>query len=731
MKVLINYTEEEKRYVPILGGMLKEYGHTPLASKNTLGISNLKEFKDRAGIDAIVLANQETLWNIVHGGDKKKITLDSFRGSVLQYQPQVLVVNSLTHIRTVKYGKWLLDRDLNKLSTLSQPLFLPTFDLLEREEDFKKALGIFKQALIISIDIETDQHARITCVSYTCLNGDGKTTYSCVVPFFDFGKPHFADARDWERAIRYMRIYNSLDAPKLMFNAGYDASYFIRDRAAPVNLTLDMMGVAHSCWSELPKSLDFVLSLWDPHYIQWKHEADLARKQNDIRSYWYYCVKDSFGTLKALLLCYPQAPHWMVRNYQIKFKLTYPCLYCAFEGDKIDAEKKKELAEQAKSKLDIARAKLQRMSANPNFNPGSWQQVAKLLYQVLGARPTRAGESTNVKILNQVAEQHPLFARFIDQILDYRKEAKAYGTYFTFKELNGRLLYNLGPFGTETGRMSSSGSNFHVGTQRQNIPPYARGMLVADEGYIIFEPDNSKAEARIVAQISNCTKLQLALSDPDKDFYKILAVWFFGIPYDKVTKDIRNKVMKRIIHGTNYMMGVDTFIDTATPAEVRNAARLLNYKLVKLQDFVKYLLGIYHRNFPEVSTHYGEIKNQILLTSVLVSVLGYTRYFFGDIIEDHMVLRGAVAHEPQNLNVDILNIGFWKIYQELVIPSRGAVRIKAQIHDSIPMQIRDDEKKEFYMNRVLELMDNPVIIHGKEFRIPVEPKSGYSFAELD
>lgn len=727
MKVLINYDLSEKNHLLVAGGLVKSLGHTVVTSPNTLTIPQLGELKRRAEIDAIVCANLDTLQSIVHG-DKKKITLDSFRGSVLQYNPQVLVVNSLAHVRTVKYGKWLLERDLDKLNTLHQPIWLPTFDLLESEEDYRKALGIFEQALIISIDIETDQHARITCVSYTSLNSDGRSTYSCVIPFFDFGKPHWDVPKDWERAIHYMRVFNNLPAPKLMFNAGYDASYFIRDKAAPQNLVLDMMGVAHSCWSELPKSLDFVLSLWDPHHIQWKHESDQARKQNDIRSYWYYCVKDSFNTLKALLLCYPKAPYWMVGNYQRKFKLTYPCLYCAFEGDKVNAEKKEKLAKQALLELDISRNKLRVMSANPNFNPGSPQQVANLIYKILGARQTRHGESTNVKVLNQVAEQHPLFARFIDQILSYRQDQKAYGTYFTFKELNGRLLYNIGPFGTETGRASSSASNFHVGTQRQNIPYYARDMLEADEGYILFEADNSKAEARIVAKKAKCLKLQEALNNPDKDFYKILAVWFFGIPYEKVSKDIRNKVMKRIIHGTNYMMQAETFIDTATPAEVRNAAVLLNYKMTNMVTFVKYLLGIYHRNFPEVSQHYVEIRNEIMLSHTLTSVMGYVRYFFGDIMNDHQVLRNAVAHEPQNLNVDILNEGFWKIYNELVLPSRGEFRLKNQVHDSIGVQIKRNEREQEYKTRMVELMHNPVIIDGDEFSIPVEVKEGFTFA---
>jgi DNA polymerase I-like protein with 3'-5' exonuclease and polymerase domains len=726
MKVLVNYEKDEKKFLSFIGAMLKAQGVSALVSHNTLSIEHIAKLEGK--IDAIVCCNQDTLQNIAHGATKASVTLDSFRGSVLQYRPPVLIVNALHHIKSVTYGEWLLKRDLRKLQRIGEPIEVPTFTVLETEEQFERANEILNDSYLISIDIETDQLARITCISFTVLVNTNRTA-SYVIPFHDFGEDHFQDAKDFERAIFYLRRFCKNHVPKVMFNAGYDASYLIRYGAEPHNLVVDVMGIAHSYYSELPKTLDFVCSLWDHQYIQWKVENAIAKKAKDIRGHWYYCVKDSYNTLKALLLMWQQVPRYVVHNYQMKFKLTYPCLYCAFEGFKVDAEIKQRVAENAMTVFSKALVDLRIMADDPTFNPGSWQQVQKLVYTVLGAREIK-GQSTDAKVLAQVGEQHPILSRVVNAVITYREEVKAFSTYFNFKEMNGRLLYNLGPFATDTGRMSSRGSNFYVGTQVQNIPPYAKEMLIADDGFTLFEPDNNKSEARIVSRTSRDKNLRAVLENTEKDFYTQLGTIFFGIPYEQVSKELRNKVLKRIVHGTNYMMREDTFVLTAGVKELQDGAMLLGYKLTTVKEFAKYLLGIYHKKFTNVSRHYSELQSEILAAGRLTSVLGYTRIFFGNPIDNQDVLRAAVAHEPQNLSVDILNKGFWKIYRDLVLNSHGDVRLKAEIHDSNLGQVRT-EKLAVYKPLILEAMRNPVTIHGEELTIPVDWKQGSNWATME
>src|SRR5690606_14314098 len=109
---------------------------------------------------------------------------------------------------------------------------------------------------------------------------------------------------------------------------------------------------------------------------------------------------------------------------------------------------------------------------------------------------------------------------------------------------------------------------------------------------------------------------------------------------------------------------------------------------------------------------YQEIFNEVKSTGKLTSPLGHVRVFFGDISKKHSLLTGAVAHQPQNLSVEILNRGFWNIYKYLVLPSNGAFRVKAQIHDSVLAQYKEEDRA-YYAPRMKALMYNPVVVHGR------------------
>lgn len=748
MLVLVNYSKEEKERLPILGSILKKHNIQAIASHATYGISDLLATAKKGHANAVIVANEGTLQNLVQTPNKAGATLSTFRGSRLNFSIPVLVIAPLEQLHTIKYGRFLLEQDIAKLAFLDKKPLQLKFKVLETVDDFVDAEWILEKALLISIDIETDEYSRITCISFTGLLAPNKT-YTCVIPFIDFGLDHFDNPHTYTWAIQCMQSICMNKIPKMMFNNTYDAAYLIRYHAWPNNLVIDVMGLAHSQYSELPKTLDFTASLYCYDYYYWKHEADLARKNKDIRAYWGYCAKDSWWTLRALLYMMPQYPEYALKNYQMLYKLTFPCLYCAFEGILVDNKAREKVLASATTKLSQSLKNLQIMAADPNFNPGSPKQVATFLYDIIGARTLTTKKkdkhgnvtevkSTNEKVLKRVMEQHPLLTRIVDDLLTYRGEAKAIGTYFKFAQLNGRLMYQLGPFAADTARFSSHASNFtlrdeegewkNYGTQIQNIPEYAKEMLIADDGWELFEADNSKSEARCVAYFSSCKLLKDALADDKRDFYKILATIFFGTPYEQVTKEFRDRVMKRIIHGIHNMMGVDGYINTVGVKEILVSATLLHMKVDDLRKFVTYLLSIYHKRFPEVHVFHNEVRREILRTHKFISPGGYTRYFFGDIVNNHKIMMGASAHAQQNLSVVILNKGFWKVYK-LVVANPTELRLKAQIHDSNFGQYKQGFEDK-YRPLILEAMNNPVRIHDDMLSIPVDWKHGLTWKAL-
>lgn len=761
MDLLINYGKEDAAYLPSMAHELRQRNHNAFSTAKDCTLQELLERAKTHNCKAILLSNEDTLRNLVPG---KNPTVDNWRGSRLNYSIPIIVINKFAHLHRVPHGRWLLGKDLDKLNFLYKRQTLFSYEKLLTTNLFADALQDLSESMFIYYDIETrtakekqilDERDNpipgayevgrtyITCASWTGVFESGAIrTY--MLPLINFNGIYWETAEDYFQAHLLMKRINALPVPKAMHNGMYDATHSIIHNAPPRNYILDTMAFAHAEYAELPKDLGFVASYQLFDYIQWKDDAEASHKSGDQEKYWAYNAKDTWHGARILINQLRTAEAYTFTNYKNKFQLTYPALYANFEGLNIDQAKRLELRTTAEVALRKAEASLRVKFADPNFNPGSWPQVQKYIYRYFGAKHPKIGKSksgTDEKNLLAVAEQHPLLARLTTDILVYRGNQKAIGTYFDYLQFKGRLLWALNPFGTETERMACSASSLWCGTQVQNIPAYAKEAHIADPGYYLFEADNKQSEGRTTAYCSQEEALIAALEDAERDFYKTLGTLFFSIPYEEVTDFFRNSVLKRIVHGTNYMMQAKTFIENIGIMILYECAPKIGFKIVDiptkgndneitLRGFATLLLESYHKPFPRVREWYKEIFNEVRDTGFIVSPLGHTRKCFGDITRDHAMFRGLVAHQPQNLSVEVLNQGLLRFYNELVIPSNGDVRLKAQIHDSIFGQIRID-KMDQYAPRVLEVMDNPIVVHGRTMRIPVDLNFGKNWGKFD
>lgn len=771
MRVLVNLSKEENNYKSQLAFILGKHNVDAVSSSHTLTIGELQAKAKLAQCKAILLCNEETLANVVPGA---KPTLDQWRGSVLRHDVPIVVINKLAQINTVKYGQWLLSKDIEKLAFLRNKPTPFEWTILNKVEDFSLALDQLSRAIAIAYDIETrtlneDElkagDTIITCASWTGIFSVGNklTLHTYTLPLVSWEGDVWKDDGDYALALELLQKVNALGIDKAMHNGMYDCTHSIVYHAEPHSFSYDTMAMAHAEYAELPKTLDFVASYLLPDYIYWKDQAEQTAKKKDWQGYLKYNALDTWNTARIMIRQLQTVPAYALKNYAQKFHLVYPALYGNFEGLLIDQEERTSLRTASASQLAGALQNLKIKFADSSFNPGSWQQVEKYIYRVFGAQKpgigkggkarkktnkktgevtVELGSCTDEKNLLAVQEQHPLLALLVGDILDYREAQKAIGTYYDFTQKNGRLLWSLDPFGTESERMACRASSFWCGTQVQNVPGYAKGMLIADEGYELFEADNKQSEGRTTAYLAQSEPLIAALEDSLKDFYKTLGTLFFQLDYADVSDWFRNKVLKKIVHGTNYMMGGGTFIENIGAKILFETAHKLGFTIVAtqgrnyndreftLRKFAQYLLDLYHQPFPEIRPWYKQTERTIAETGFLVSPLGHTRKFFGDIKRDHSLLRSAVAHAPQNLSVSILNIGFRRVYDELVLPGKGDIRLKAQIHDSIFGQWRVG-MADYYAPRLLACMDNPIIVHGRTLRIPVDIKYGHRWIESE
>lgn len=682
------------------------------------------------GITHIICTNATTLTTLISclpdfrhpvdkRGSKKRLALDDYAGSYFRisasklgtaHSVEVLILNPLQHLVTTPEGMFVFKRFVSKITDPDRwfpqtPFTWETW----KPSSSASLLEKLNNAILLAVDIETyvgDEKRRIHCVGYAALFADG-TTHSVVVPYKDM------------LAHQFVRNVNANSVPKIFQNGMYDNLYFLRFNSPCNNWLYDTQHLFHSWYSELPKRLDFITAFSVREIRYWKDDA--AGSEHNL---FEYNARDCWATLTSWCALILEIPDWARNNYLLEFPLVFPCLHMEADGLSLDRERFDSARQAAEQKLEVHRLKLAAWLGE-EFNPGSPDQCKRLL-KVLGMGEV---ESADSKAMVACAAVHPFNELIVSEILAYRKQAKLLSTYFKWEKFwNGRLYYKTNPAGTDTGRMASTESSFWSGLQIQNIPAKGgvKDYIVADSGYKIGECDFSQAEARCVGYMSGCMSL-IDLVESDKDYHSWNAHKFFGVPYEQITKDLR-QLAKRVGHGANYCMGPAVLLETMGAKAVAEARLLLKLPAKwTLTQVCQHLLKTYENAYPEVKKDwYDDIKRTIKLTKRLTSPLGWTRHFFSDPTLSKPAMNAAVAHGPQNLNSGVLNKVFYKIWHSTMYGDlRGKVRLKAQIHDSILYCYNTEDSPA----AVQELMRYPIPVrdpHGvtRTMLIPSDMNSG-------
>lgn len=328
-----------------------------------------------------------------------------------------IVVDSLrtkeggSKLRAVPHAAWLLQQDLKKVNRWfnGKQQREPHFDyrVAKNLDDLAEFDRDARNSVAIAMDIETTgrgQTARISCSGYACVRADG-TVRSWVIPFIDpFGaNGHAWSASDFRTVLETLRDVHLCSVPKVLQNGAYDSHYYIRYRIPPRHFLLDTAIAWHSIWPELPKRLDFDTSIAVDHYRYWKDEKavdanddDKASKIPTTRDGWerylrynamdcHFTALDSFYLLRMLA----NIP-WAAENYRQSFRQQIgPAIAMSMRGIRTSQELKDAFEIQNTEISRTVLADLRTMTATPAFNPNATEQVATLLYDVIGAEPLK------------------------------------------------------------------------------------------------------------------------------------------------------------------------------------------------------------------------------------------------------------------------------------------------------------------------------------------------------
>jgi DNA polymerase I-like protein with 3'-5' exonuclease and polymerase domains len=746
-------------------------------------------------VEVIALSDPKLIERLVNEvlGKYGKFSHLDWAGTVIEYMGvKVVFQRPLQHLLTVPFASHLYKRYLLKVTSPRFPR-APQLNYIKlNESNVETYYKMFKSAKYIAVDIETiRQQVDIEKISNARARGepvDGLAAYMQLqtgskkegwcIPMIDMCGwcGLFLDEKGClysvsvvlpitnMHEINWMRKFNSLPAPKITQNGGYEATYFIGRYNAPLyNWTCDTFHFMHSWYAELPRTLDFIAGYFLANHQYWKDESGSNRFE--------YNAKDTHTTLWSWVYMIAESPQWAKDNYLIEFRKVFPNITTALEGMRVDEAEQTLLRDKFNKQTADAETSLTAILWD-GFNPRSSQQCKAVMSAFSVVAPT----SSDAKAMQKFGESHPFHTYLVELITAARAGTKKVSTFIDAYTFDGRMLYETNCGGTDTGRASSKGSNLWVGTNIQNQDNELRSMYVADtiangaaEDWILANCDGSQAESRCTAYISEDAQLMDSVENAP-DFHTRNASLFFGIPEDEIVtlvwetitidgveiqqpvldkygKQVKDKsirsLSKRVNHGANYNMGAWVLLETMGSKNVNSARKLLGLSpRWSLMTITQHLLNSFDKTYPDIrGKYYEEVIEEIKITHRLYLPNGWTRYCFEVPSRSRkLALNKYVAHKPQSLSVMLVDDAMFDFWLEYQI-KQEKVRLKAQVHDEIIYQVRgtinyDTGKpvSEHYAETskaLSDLMARPIEVNGRTMVIPNDGGgAGYRWSDI-
>ena len=348
-------------------------------------------------------------------------------------------------------------------------------------------------------------------------------------------------------------------------------------------------------------------------------------------------------------------------------------------GIRIDPEFLGGLSAELEKKLAVLEKQIHAMAGGP-FNIGSPKQLGEVLFERLGlskGKKTKTGWSTDVEVLNNLADEHEIAAK----ILDYRSLAKLKGTYTDalpklIHPETGRIHTSFNQAITATGRLSSSDPNL------QNIPIRTeegrriREGFIPSEGCLLLSADYSQVELRILAHMADEPALKEAFARGE-DIHRRTASEVLGL-FPELVTDEQRRAAKAINFGVIY--GMSAF----------GLAKQLGIARREAQTFI----DTYFERYPGIRTFMdsciAEAREKLYVTTLLGR-----RCAIPEINSKNGAVRGyaernAINYPVQGSAADIIKVAMIHIARRLAAEGLKA-RMLLQVHDELVFDVPQAE----------------------------------------
>lgn len=383
---------------------------------------------------------------------------------------------------------------------------------------------------------------------------------------------------------------------------------------------------------------------------------------------------------------------WMVHDLLIA--ASNQLQYVELNGIAIDRKYNAELMHSYLEEMAVIKEHLREVIDNPEwtaFNPNSPKQVKEVIEGVFETnvpmkrnQKGQMAKSTDVETLTALMEaqapESPFFD-FLSSMLEWRKEAKLYGTYvkgIRKRMYRGRVYPVFLLHGTTSGRLACRNPNL------QNVP---RGNKIRSQ-FVPAHPDNvfvsvdySQAELRVLTWLAQEEYFRRIFNDPSRDlFTELMPVLYGDISQAAWYQDPEQKKHRRV-RVKAYVYGL------AYGREALSIAQEFRITYREAQDGMDAFFGV----IPNVVAYQKSVEETIKSGKDLTTPFGRHRRFY--LLTRHNIdktVKEGLSFQPQSISSDLCLRAFTRVRPAL----RGKAYVRNIVHDNIMAECHRDNADE-------------------------------------
>lgn len=429
--------------------------------------------------------------------------------------------------------------------------------------------------------------------------------------------------------------------------------------------------------------------------------------------------------------------------YQLSLDLRGPIMDMALRGIRVDQIRRAQVLDEKQAirrRLSAMLHRLLKEGLGLELNYRSTPDLKYLFYTVLNIKPIKKrnaqgimAPTVNRDALERLEAFHFAgpFCRFVMELRELDKQISFLQTGI---DDDGRMRATFNIAGTNTGRLSSSISEFGTGTNMQNVDRALRSIFIPDPGkkfinldlrqgdscnmgammWNIFLASHGPAFAGSYLDVCESSDLHTAVTQmtwPELDWPadgdpKLMRKVADAIFY---RQDSYRQTSKKLGHGTNYRGQAPTMaMHTKMPVKI-----ISNFQ------------ARYFASFPVIPEYHVWIEQQLNQYAMLRTLHGRQRYFFGR-LSDPKTINEAVAFPSQSMTADAVNKATVQLWR-----SNLPIQLLCQVHDSLLLQVPEEQADDL-IEPILAAGRAPLILAGdRPFVVQNEAKVGWNWGDYD